>query len=83
MKILTLNFLTCAIKSCKPQPAAFPLHVRDAELELVEMPYNPEFMRNMLGRIEWPALRSVAAEVSVSTPTLCACLLPDGFESWE
>jgi len=66
MKILTLNFLTCAIKSCKPQPAAFPLHVRDAELELVEMPYNPEFVRNMLGRIEWPALRTVAAEVRVS-----------------
>lgn len=63
MKIFTLNFLTCAIKSCKPLPAAFPLHVREAELESVEMPFNPEFMRNMLGRIEWPALQSVASEV--------------------
>lgn len=65
MKLLTLNFLTCAIKSCKPLPAAFPLHVRDAELEVVEMPFNPLFLRNMLGRIEWPALQAVAAEVSL------------------
>jgi multifunctional methyltransferase subunit TRM112 len=35
MKLLTLNFLTCARKQCKPLSASFPLHPRDATLEYV------------------------------------------------
>jgi len=68
MKLLTLNFLTCAIKSCKPLPAAFPLHVRDAELESVEVEYNPLFLRNVLGRLDWAALEVVAGEVGLRMP---------------
>ena len=63
MKILTANFLTCAVKACKTSPSAFPLHFRDAELERVEMEYNPLFLRNLLPRVEWDALRSTAAEL--------------------
>ena len=63
MKILTANFLTCAVKACKASTAAFPLHFRDAELERAEMDYNPLFLRNLLPRVEWDALRSTAAEL--------------------
>ena len=63
MKILTANFLTCAVKACKTSPSAFPLHFRNAELERVEMEYNPLFLRNLLPRVEWDALRSTVAEL--------------------
>lgn len=68
MKLLTLNFLTCAIRTCKPLPAAFPLHVRDAELEAVETQYNPLFLRNLLARLDWDALKAVAGEVGLAMP---------------
>lgn len=63
MKLLTLNFLTCARKACKQEPSAFPLHPRDAELERVEMEMNPEFLVNVLPRLEWKAIRSLGEEV--------------------
>ena len=63
MKLLTANFLTCAVKACKSSSASFPLHFRDAELEQVDMEYNPQFLKNLLPRIEWDALRTVASEV--------------------
>ncbi|MCJ1311130.1 hypothetical protein MMC25_004800 [Agyrium rufum] len=63
MKLLTANFLTCAVKACKTQPASFPLHFRDAELEQVEMDFNPAFVRNIMPRLDWDALRMTAAEL--------------------
>jgi len=68
MKLLTLNFLTCAIKTCKPLPAAFPLHIRDAELEQTELDFNPLFLRNIMPRLEWQALASVCEEVGLPAP---------------
>lgn len=70
MKLLTLNFLTCARKACKQEPAAFPLHPRDAELERVEMELNPEFLVNVLPRLEWKAVRSLGDEVSLKLSPL-------------
>ncbi|THY61950.1 hypothetical protein D6C97_03348 [Aureobasidium pullulans] len=67
MKLLTLNFLTCARKACKQEPAAFPLHPRDAELERVEMELNPEFLVNVLPRLEWKAIRSLGDELGLPT----------------
>jgi multifunctional methyltransferase subunit TRM112 len=63
MKLLTLNFLTCAIKSCKTSPASFPLHPRDAELEIVESDLNLAFLKNILPRLMWSELRVIASEV--------------------
>ncbi|MCJ1323738.1 hypothetical protein MMC10_000399 [Thelotrema lepadinum] len=63
MKLLTSNFLTCALKTCKSSPQSFPLHFRDAELEQTEMEYNPLFLKNILPRLEWDALRTVAEEL--------------------
>ncbi|MCJ1230535.1 hypothetical protein MMC12_007209 [Toensbergia leucococca] len=63
MKVLTVNFVTCAVKACKASPLAFPLHFSDAELEQREIVYNPAFLINVLPRIDWEALRATAAEV--------------------
>ncbi|KAB8269562.1 hypothetical protein BDV30DRAFT_185737 [Aspergillus minisclerotigenes] len=63
MKLITANFLTCAVKGCKASPASFPLHFRDAELELQELDFQPDFIRNIVPRIDWPALQIMANEL--------------------
>ena len=63
MKLLTVNFLTCAIKTCKSSPLSFPLHFKDAELEQSDIEFEPSFLRNILPRIEWEALKVTANEV--------------------
>ena len=68
MKVLTANFVTCAVKSCKSSAASFPLHFRDAELEQQELEFQPTFIRNVLPRVDWDALRTTATEVSSALP---------------
>lgn len=64
MKVITANFMTCAVKGCKASPASFPLHFCDAELELQELDFEAEFIRNIIPRIDWDGLRVTANEVS-------------------
>ena len=66
MKLLTLNFLTCAIKACKTSPDSFPLRPREAELAQSDLPYNPIFMRNILPRLDWAATLSTAMELGIA-----------------
>lgn len=75
MKILTVNFLTCAVKTCKASPLSFPLHFKDAELEQSDIEYNPSFLRNILPRIDWEAFKVTANEVC----TLCKSLVDFAF----
>ncbi|KAL2002096.1 hypothetical protein VTN02DRAFT_657 [Thermoascus thermophilus] len=63
MKVITVNFITCAVKSCKTSPSSFPLHFRDAELEQQDLDFQPEFIRNVLPRIDWDGLRITASEL--------------------
>jgi multifunctional methyltransferase subunit TRM112 len=63
MKLLTLNFLTCAVKTCKTQAASFPLHPKDSELEILETDMNLPFLRNILPRLMWEELRTICKEV--------------------
>lgn len=72
MKLLTLNFLTCAVKACKTSPSSFPLHIKDAELESVEIEFNELFLRNIVPRLEWEAVRSVARELGLFVPEFAA-----------
>ncbi|KAI5819398.1 adoMet-dependent tRNA methyltransferase complex subunit Trm112 [Pyronema omphalodes] len=67
MKILTTNYITCAVKACKTSSNAFPLEFRDAELVQEELEINEEFIRNILPRIEWPALVQTAASLGFTT----------------
>ncbi|OJJ47420.1 hypothetical protein ASPZODRAFT_130878 [Penicilliopsis zonata CBS 506.65] len=63
MKVLTANFITCAIKDCKASPKSFPLHFQNAELELQELEFQPDFLRHILPRIDWDSLRVTANEL--------------------
>jgi len=63
MKLLTHNFLNCAAKTCKASPDAFPLKFEQVELSTVEMDYNPQFLINVLPRVDWAALVQTAIEV--------------------
>jgi multifunctional methyltransferase subunit TRM112 len=65
MKLLTLNFVTCAIKTCKSSTTSFPLHPRDSELEIVESDINLPFLKNILPRLMWEELRTIASEVGL------------------
>nr|KAK5443655.1 hypothetical protein LTR18_004916 [Exophiala xenobiotica] len=67
MKLLTTNFLTCAVKSCKSSPSSFPLHFKDATLERTEIDYNPLFLRNILPRVNWDALTTTATELGLQS----------------
>lgn len=70
MKILTLNFLTCAVKACKSSSASFPLHPKDAELVQDSLELNPKLLINILPRIDWAALITTSAEVRPSPSPL-------------
>ncbi|KAK3685092.1 Trm112p-domain-containing protein [Podospora appendiculata] len=63
MKVLTLNFLTCAVKTCKSSTDSFPLHPKDAELAHDDIEINPELLANVLPRIDWTALRTTSTEL--------------------
>lgn len=65
MKILTLNFLTCAVKACK-QTSTSTLHPKDVELASSEIELNPKLLINILPRLDWKALQTTAAEVNDS-----------------
>ena len=65
MKILTTNFITCAVKACKSSPLSYPLHFKDATLERTAIDFNPVFMANILPRINWAALKTTATELGL------------------
>jgi hypothetical protein len=66
MKVLTLNFLTCAVKTCKSSSDSFPLHPKDAELVSDDVELNPQLLVNLLPRIDWNALRTTSSEARIS-----------------
>jgi hypothetical protein len=63
MKVLSLNFLTCAVKACKSSSDSYPLHPQDAELVQDEIELNPDMLINVLPRLDWTALRMTSSEV--------------------
>ena len=63
MKVLTLNFLTCAVKACKSSADSFPLHPKDAELVQDDIDINSQLILNVLPRIDWTALKTTSTEV--------------------
>ncbi|KAI9795377.1 MAG: hypothetical protein M1833_007225 [Piccolia ochrophora] len=68
MKLLTLNFLTCAHKPCRAASSTTQLlHLTSPEslpltITHVPQPFNPLLLRNLLPRIDWESLRGTAAE---------------------
>ncbi|KAK6357525.1 hypothetical protein TWF718_001834 [Orbilia javanica] len=68
MKLLTANFISCAVKACKSSPLSFPLHFRDAELASKPVPYNPLLLSNLLPRLDWAALVTSSKELGFTLP---------------
>lgn len=66
MKFLTTNFVQCAVKSCARSSDSFPLSYAGVELVQQEVDFDPDFIVNILPKIEWNALLTVAKEVSNS-----------------
>ncbi|KAI1391168.1 trm112p-like protein [Hypoxylon trugodes] len=63
MKVLSLNFLTCAVKACKSSSNSYPLHPKDAELVQDDIEVNAKLLINLLPRIDWTALSTTATEL--------------------
>lgn len=65
VRLITQNLLSCPSRACA-YPTNFPLSFRNVErLEMVDAEFNEEFVRGVLSRLEWQALRKSAAEVRV------------------
>ncbi|GAA6043756.1 hypothetical protein JCM8097_006655 [Rhodosporidiobolus ruineniae] len=63
VRLLTHNLLSCPSRACS-YPSNFPLAFRNVDkLEHQEADYSEEFLRGVLSRIEWAALRKSAAEL--------------------
>lgn len=61
MRLITHNMLQCHVKNCNTNN--FPLRFEDAQVELIEAEFNPDFMANVLNKLDWEALRNTAIQV--------------------
>lgn len=61
MRLITHNMLQCHVKNCNTNN--FPLRFEDAQVELIEAEFNPDFMANVLNKLDWDALRNTAIQV--------------------
>lgn len=66
MKFLTTNFLKCPVKACDTSNDNFPLQFDSGKCQLVQdesIEFNPEFLLNIIDRVDWDALLKVAGEL--------------------
>ncbi|KAG2149263.1 hypothetical protein DEU56DRAFT_781357 [Suillus clintonianus] len=61
VRLITHNLLACHVKGCTTNN--FPLVFQDVQVELQKAEFNPDFIRNMLSRLEWTALVNAAKQV--------------------
>ena len=70
MKFLTTNFLKCSVPACDTSNDNFPLKYEGSKCELVQddsIEFNPEFLLNILDRVDWDAILSVASDLGNTT----------------
>lgn len=66
MKFLTTNFLKCSVKTCDISNDNFPLQYDGPKCKLQQnedIEFNPEFLLNILDRVDWSAVVQVAADL--------------------
>ncbi|KAI6144174.1 hypothetical protein BKA82DRAFT_4175071 [Pisolithus tinctorius] len=63
VRLITHNLLACHVKGCTSNN--FPLALKDVQIELQEAEFNPEFVTNILPRLEWSALADAARQVEI------------------
>lgn len=62
MRLITHNMLQCHVKNCNDNN--FPLRLEEVEVELVEAEFQPAFLQNILGKLEWEAFVNTAMQVN-------------------
>ena len=60
-QLLTHNFLACHIKGVKD---AYPFLIEATKVEVRDADYDPDFLRKIFPRIQWPAFLAGASSVS-------------------
>ena len=76
MKLLTHNILKSNVKGVK---VGYPLMIKASSVQIINVPFNPEFVKNMLTRIEYGVLQAAAAAVLlplITFPSSRASSLP-------
>ncbi|KAI0925348.1 hypothetical protein AcV7_005619 [Taiwanofungus camphoratus] len=63
VRLITHNLLACHAKGCTSNN--FPLQFKDAQIEIRDAEFNPDFLRGFIPRIEWAALVNAARQVSI------------------
>ncbi|CAM9532642.1 unnamed protein product [Ectocarpus sp. 12 AP-2014] len=57
MRLITHNMLKSNIKGVE---SGYPLGIEVVKMEEQELEFNPDFIRNMLAKLEWDAFRAAA-----------------------
>ena len=77
MKLLTHNLLRSNVKGVKK---GYPLRIEAGKVEVKETDFNAEFIKRMLDRLDWAALRQAASELDPNTKLPPALGSPDDEE---
>ncbi|KNC81390.1 hypothetical protein SARC_06277 [Sphaeroforma arctica JP610] len=67
MKLLTHNMLTCHVAKCKKNN--FPLKIvlaNESSIHMEESDMNPDFIRHMIPKIDWRALKEAADSLELT-----------------
>ena len=73
MKLLTHNMLQCHIKGVKN---GYPFRIEAEKVEVREVDYDPDFLRHIFPRLDWPALREAAAALGARPHLLFGTAAP-------
>eukprot|EP00696_Hemimastix_kukwesjijk_P010949 gnl/Hemi2/23770_TR7978_c0_g1_i1.p1 gnl/Hemi2/23770_TR7978_c0_g1~~gnl/Hemi2/23770_TR7978_c0_g1_i1.p1 ORF type:complete len:125 (+),score=23.17 gnl/Hemi2/23770_TR7978_c0_g1_i1:59-433(+) len=65
MRLLTQNMLACNKPGCD-EAKSFPLRIEASQIEIAQSDFNPEFIRHILPRIDWPALNLSAVQIGLA-----------------
>lgn len=71
MKLLTHNMLQCHIKGVKN---GYPMGIEAESVETREMDYEPDFLRHIFPRIDWPALKAGAEAMGAFRDLVCVVM---------
>ena len=73
MRLLTHNLLQCNVKNCSD---GFPLKIQSITSNIEESEFNPQFVKAMLAKLEYPALVETAQSLEIN-------LLPPSYEEQD
>eukprot|EP00968_Pinguiococcus_pyrenoidosus_P024747 scaffold5022_cov224-Pinguiococcus_pyrenoidosus.AAC.1 len=63
MRLITHNLLKSTVRGVSD---GYPLAIEAAEVEVVEADFNPEFIENVLDKLEWTVLVEAARTLGVT-----------------